>query len=395
MTLLVGLPRLATDVAARPRSIVVTCGGTGGHVYPAIAIARELRRLMPDVSLSFVGRADSYESRVLEREGFEMDAVDIGRLAGQSAARRAATLGTLPLAVLRGARILRRRRADLVIGTGGFVSGPVMLAAVALRLPTLVQEQNAVAGLTNGVLRRLADRVAVAHEAATLAGSSARARVTGNPVRPEFFDVPPWTPPAAGEPLDVLVLGGSQGARSLNAAAVGALRPGGPAEDLAGRVRLTLQCGPRWEEEVRAGVAGSAVEPFIAPYLHDVPGRLARAHLVIARSGASTVAEICAAGRPSILVPFPHAAGDHQSANAQALVEAGAARLVPDAELSGESFAALLRGAAQSAGEGGELATQAARARELARPDAAAAIVELALDAFAARRRPSAEGGAP
>lgn len=365
---------------------VLACGGTGGHVYPAIAIARELLREQPGVRVSFVGRPDSFESRIVAREGFELDALEVGRLAGQSVARRLSTLALLPMGVHRAATALARRRPDVVIGTGGFVSGPVMLAAVLRRLPTVVQEQNAVAGLTNRVLWPLVDRVALAHAPDRELGP--RFRVTGNPVRQAFFDVPDHEP---AEPFDVLVLGGSQGARRLNEAALAAL---GPLAEAGVPVRLTIQCGPRWEQTVREGARAARIPVAVEAFLHDVPERLARASLVICRAGASTVAELCAAGRPAVLVPFPHAAGDHQTANARALCRAGAAELVPDAEMTGERFAAVV-GRLAAAPE--ELRERARRARGLARRDAARSIVQLAVEAIEARapRRAAPGEGAP
>lgn len=349
-------------------SAVLCCGGTGGHVYPAVAIAREILAREPQARVSFIGRADSYEARVVAREGFELDALEVGRLAGQGALRRAATLAGLPLAVLRAAGHLRRRDPEVVIGTGGFVSGPAMLAAVLTGRPTLVQEQNAVAGFTNGVLRRLVRKVALAHAAAARPGDPKQS-VTGNPVRPEFFEVGDWR---GAEPATLLVMGGSQGARALNEAVLVAL-PGLAAA--AGRLRIVLQCGERWEERVRERAAGSPVEIEVAAYLHDVPARLEAAQLVLCRAGASTVAELCAAGRPALLVPFPQAAGDHQSSNARALEAAGAARLLPESQLAGERLAAVLL---ESLGDEDGLRAMAGAARAQARPDAAARIVDLA-----------------
>lgn len=364
---------------------VLCCGGTGGHVYPAIAIASEILAREPAAVVSFIGRPDSYESRTLERAGFEVDTLAVGRLAGQGLLRRLRTLFEIPLAIWRAWSILRRRKPQVVIGTGGFVSGPAMLAAVLTGRPTLVQEQNAVAGLTNGVLRRLVRRVALASSATARPGD-ARQVVTGNPVRPEFFDVPDW---AAAEPLSVLVMGGSQGARSLNEAT---LEAGAWLDDLAGRLSIVLQCGERWAETARAKAAELSLELEVQPYLHDVPARLARAQLVVCRAGASTVAEVCAAGRPSVLIPFPQAAGDHQTFNARALVADGAAELLPDAELDGERLAAILR---RFVTERDPLEAMALAARAQGRPDAAARIVDLAEDARGPGLTRTAASGVP
>jgi UDP-N-acetylglucosamine--N-acetylmuramyl-(pentapeptide) pyrophosphoryl-undecaprenol N-acetylglucosamine transferase len=360
---------------------VLTCGGTGGHVYPAIAIARELMARHPGARVSFVGRPDSYEWRTLTREGFDVDTVRVGRLAGQGIATRLRTLAELPLSVLRAWRVLRRRAPAVVIGTGGFVSGPTMLAAFLRRTPTVVQEQNAVAGLTNRALWKIADRVALAHEPP--GGASGRFHVTGNPVRPEFFAIPEH---ASEEPFTLLVLGGSQGARTLNEATLDAAQRLG---HLADRLRIVLQCGPRWEDELAERAAAVPVPVELLGYLHDVPARLAECSLACCRAGASTVAELCAAGRPALLVPYPHAAGDHQTANARALVATGAGWLLPDGELTGESLAERI---ASLVTDRERLATAASRARALGRPRAAASVVDL-VDEIARRpeRSPAKE----
>lgn len=351
----------------RLASAVVACGGTGGHVYPAIAIAHAVRARHPQVRLSFVGRADSFESQAVAREGFEMDALAIGRLVGQGLVTRLRTLAQLPVAIARASGVLARRRPDVVIGTGGFVSGPTVIAAALRRIPIVVQEQNAVPGLTNRVLCALADRVALAH--AREGAGAPKYGVTGNPVRPAFFEVPDWSP---AEPFRLLVLGGSQGARRLNDIALGAAAE---LADLRGRVRMTIQTGPRWETECRERAAGLEMEVEIAPFLHDVPARLGEATLVVCRSGASTIAELCAAGRPSLLVPFPQAAGDHQTANARALTAIGAADWCSESQLTGAALAARIRAHLADASA---LARMAGAARSAARRDAASAVAVLA-----------------
>ena len=348
-------------------SAVVACGGTGGHVYPAIAIARALAERHPAARLSFVGRAGSFESQAVSREGFELDTLRIGRLVGQGLATKAKTLAQLPLAVGRAVRVLARRRPGVVIGTGGFVSGPTVLAAVLRRVPVVVQEQNAVPGLTNRVLCALADRVALAHPRE--GARPPKYRVTGNPVRRAFFDVPDWQPRT---PFSILVMGGSQGARRLNDVALEA------AELLAEwgcPVTLVLQAGPRWEEEAKTRAAALDVRAEVVAFLHDVPQRLAAASLVVARSGASTIAELCAAGRPAVLVPFPHAAGDHQTENARALAKAGAAEWKAESEVTGAWLATRVRAFIE---DPSELTSMASAARACAHRDAATAVVQLA-----------------
>jgi UDP-N-acetylglucosamine--N-acetylmuramyl-(pentapeptide) pyrophosphoryl-undecaprenol N-acetylglucosamine transferase len=345
------------------RAAVVACGGTGGHVYPAIAIARALMERHPEATLSFVGRSASFEADAVAREGFAFDALSIGRLVGQGLAQKARTLAQIPVAIARAAGALARRRPSVVIGTGGFVSGPTVLAAALRRIPIVVQEQNAIPGLTNRVLCAVASRVALAHERE--GAQPPKYRVTGNPVRPAFLAVPDWT---ERDPFALLVLGGSQGARRLNEVVISAARL------LQGsRLRVVLQCGPSSLEWCREQAQGLPID--VQPFLHDMPERLAAASLVVSRSGASTIAELCASGRPSLLVPFPHAAADHQTANAVALARAGAADFIAERDLSPEILAERLRAAL---GDPARLRKMAGAARSLARPDAAAAVAKLA-----------------
>ncbi len=348
-------------------SAVVACGGTGGHVYPAVAIARALARRHPAVALSFIGRPDSFEAQAITREGFRMDALAVGRLVGQGLATRVRTLAQLPVAVARAAGLLKQRRPQVVIGTGGFVSGPTVLAAALRGIPIVVQEQNAVPGLTNRVLCALADRVALAHPRA--GRDAPKYRVTGNPVRRAFFDVPDWT---AGNPFVLLVMGGSQGARRLNEVVLDAATE---MADMSGRLRIVLQTGPRWEAEARQRAARASVPVEVVAYLHDVPARLAEASFVACRSGASTMAELCAAGRPALLVPFPHAAGDHQTENARALAGAGAAEWRPEEGFTPAWLATRLR---ELIADQAVLARMARAARDAAHPDAADAVAALA-----------------
>lgn len=366
---------MASAARAPIACAVLACGGTGGHVYPAIAIAREIAARPGDARVSFVGRPESFESAAIAREGFAIDTLEIGRLVGQGIAVRLRTLGQFPLAVARAARFLSARRPDVVIGTGGFVSGPTVLAAALRRVPIVVLEQNAVPGLTNAVLAVFADRVALAHP--SRGRREPKYRVTGNPLRPGFFDVPAYE---FREPFTLLVLGGSQGARSLNRAALDAADL---LSDLRGRVRFVVQSGPSWEAEARERAARAPIDVEILPFLHDMPARFAAAGLVACRSG-SIVSEICAAGRPSLLVPLPSAAGDHQTANAKALAAAGAAEWCPESAFSGDVLAQRVRLALR---EPAELVALASRARALARPDAAARVADLAEECVAERRR--------
>ncbi|MEM7245679.1 MAG: undecaprenyldiphospho-muramoylpentapeptide beta-N-acetylglucosaminyltransferase [Acidobacteriota bacterium] len=347
--------------------VVLTCGGTGGHVSPAVAIASEIARRHEGVALSFIVRPDSYESRALGQAGYELDLLSVGRLVGQSVTRTLKTLVGLPLAVLSARKMLRRRRPQVVIGTGGFVSGPAMLAAALSGFPTLVHEQNAVAGLTNRVLAKVVSKVALSHPRAS---APSKMTLTGNPVRPEFFSIAPWE---ERTPFRLLIMGGSQGAVALNRTVLAAAPL---LADLEGRLEIVWQCGQRHGDAMRAEAERLGVSLLhVRPFLDDVAEELERAQLVACRAGASTVSEICAAGRPSILVPFPAAAGDHQTANAKAMEEAGAAELRPESELTPEWLAQRVRALVE---DPTPLSVMAQAASQLARPDAAGDIADLA-----------------
>jgi UDP-N-acetylglucosamine--N-acetylmuramyl-(pentapeptide) pyrophosphoryl-undecaprenol N-acetylglucosamine transferase len=360
-----------------PLRIVIAGGGTGGHLYPGIAVAREVLRREPDATITFAGTARGIESRVLPNEGFPLDLLRSAGLKGTSPLALARGLLLLPLSGADAWRILSRRSPHLVIGVGGYSSGPVVAAAIARGTPTLLLEQNALPGFTNRVLARYVSGAAVTFPS-TVGYFGRRAIVTGNPVRPEFF-AGSGRDTAAGPP-GILIFGGSQGAHAINVAMVEA------APRLAtihGGVAITHQTGERDLELVRRGYERARVEARVEPYLFAMDREITRAALVVCRAGATTLAELAAAGRPSVLIPLPTAADDHQRKNAEVLRDAGAAELIEQKDLAGpllgDRIAALLA-------DPPRLRAMGTAARTLARPDAAAAIVDRAL-ALAAPRR--------
>ena len=349
---------------------MIAGGGTGGHVYPGVAIARELLARSPEREVLFVGTSQGLESRLVPAEGFRLETIRATGLAGMGVASRLAGLARLPLGLLDSHRILGRFRPSLVVGVGGYASGPVLAAAVARRAPTMIHEQNRWPGITNRILAPLVDRVAVSFPG-TAGGVGRRGVVTGNPVRPAFRSIPPMRD-GSGTPR-VLIFGGSRGARALNEAVMEAL----PLLAALGMpVELHHQTGPadlsRVQDAYRAsGYTASTVEAFIDP----MADALAAADLVIARAGASTLAELAVAGRPSVLVPFPNATHDHQRHNAGAFADAGASVVIDQRELSGERLAAVI---GELSGDPGRLRSMADGARTLAHPDAAERIADLA-----------------
>lgn len=358
---------------------MIAGGGTGGHVYPGIAIAAEFRRRNDRHRIVFIGTERGLETKIVPAEGFPLELIRVRALKRVGWRSRLTALLLLPGTFLTVWRLIRRHAPDLVIGVGGYASGPVVLAAALLRIPTLIAEQNAWPGFTNRVLGRFVDAAAVSFaEAGRFFG--AKAVVTGNPVRREFFGIPDLPcGPAAGEgrtnrPVHLLITGGSQGARAINEALIGAL----PRLREAGcRLSFTHQTGrltPAESARLVEAYAAAGFEAEVVPFLDRMVDEFTRASLVICRAGATTVAELAAAGRPAILVPFPFAADDHQRRNAEAVERGGGGRLVPQAELTparlAEELISLLRDPATLAG-------MARASRRLAHPAAAAAVVDL------------------
>ncbi len=342
--------------------VLVAGGGTGGHIIPALAIADALRAGPGGAELLFLGTPRGLESTLVPKAGYRLELIEVGQLKNVSLATRARTLLDLPLAVLKARTLLRSFRPDVVVGVGGYASGPAMAAAILAGVPTLAFEPNAAPGLANRLVGKRVSAAAV--NFAPAARFFRNAQVTGIPVREAFFALPEKSP---GSPPHLLVFGGSQGARVLNQIMPRIL----PALlDALPSLTVLHQAGARAAEETRAAFAAAGADSrrwTVSAFLDDMPLRFAAADLVLARSGASTVAELCAAGKPSLLVPFPLAADDHQRRNAEVLVDQGAASVLIEAELTPERLLAeLLR----LLGDRGALERMAQRARALARQDA-------------------------
>lgn len=360
-----------SSAAQSVRRVIVAGGGTGGHLYPGIAVARAMLRRDAALRVSFVGTERGIEHRVVPQEGFELDLIRSAGLKGKSAGAVARGMGVLPLSGVDAWRVLSRRRPSLVIGVGGYSSGPVVALAALRGVPTLLLEQNAMPGLANRMLARLVDAAAVTYEA-SLPWFHGHGVVTGNPVRDAFLSVPPR--PVGGPGRTLLVFGGSQGARAINQAMVAAAPH---IRDVPGALAIVHQTGPGDEESVRKGYRTAGIEAEVHAYLDDMPRRIGDADLLVCRAGATTLAELTAAGRAAVLIPFPEATDDHQRKNAAALAEAGAAVVVDERELTPSGLAATISGLLADDGRRAELA---ARAKTLARPDAAE---QIATRAFA------------
>jgi len=348
------------------RTILITAGGTGGHVFPGLAVAETMREA--GWRVVWLGAKTGLEARLVPARGYEMAWVRAGALRGKGLA--AALL--LPLYLLIGfwqsARAILAHRPDVVLGLGGYVAFPGGMMASLLARPLAVHEQNAIAGLTNRILARVADRVLVAFP-----GALKNAEWTGNPVRADIARIPPPEDRFAGRtgPLQLLVVGGSLGAQALNEAMPKALAQM-PAQ---ARPRVVHQSGERHLETLRANYAAAGVEGELVAFIDDMAQRYAEADLVLCRAGAITVAELSTGGMASVLVPFPHAVDDHQTANAAFLADRGAAILLPQKELEPERLAALIRGLDRPL-----LLEIARKARALGKPEAARIVAERCME---------------
>ena len=345
---------------AAPLRVVIAGGGTGGHVIPALAIGRELHE-RHGAALLFIGTSRGLETKLVPEAGFALELVRSGQLKNVSLSTRLKTLSDLPVGVTRCMTLLRKFRPQVVVGVGGYASGPAVLAAALLRIPTLAYEPNAVPGLTNRIAGRFTTAAAV--NFAKTVPFFRNAEVTGVPVRSEIFAI---QPKPAGSPPQLLVTAGSQGAAVFND-----MLPRILPRLLRALPELTVvhQAGARHLETTRAALAGSGADPArwrVEAFLTDMPAQYAAADLVLARSG-STVAELCAAGLPSLLVPFPQAADDHQRKNAEVLAAAGAAQMLLQADVTPASLESALLSLLLDTPR---RAAMARAARSLARPGA-------------------------
>ena len=339
-------------------TFVMAGGGTGGHVIPAIAVARELcaRGHRP----LFIGTKTGFEAKLVPAAGFEIEWIEIGGLKNVGFGQTLRTLTQMPVSLARVRRLLGRLKPAAVFSMGGFAAGPVVLAAISRGLSVVVMEPNAMPGLTNRQIGRFVFRALVSFPETERWFPAGRTEITGLPVRAEFFRI---APRIRDGKLNVLITGGSRGSRTLNNAAreAWALLREAP-------VRLVHQTGVDAYGEIASDFAASGVDGEVRAFIEDMPAAFAEADLVVCRSGAGAVAELAAAAKPSILVPFPFAADDHQRKNAEAMARAGAARLVPDKETNGARLVEEIHALTERPAL---LEEMSANARKFAHPDAA------------------------
>lgn len=358
------------------RGLLIAGGGTGGHLFPGLAVAAACRAQEPGLELAFVNTGKALESQALSRAGYDLEPLAARAFRGAGLMGRLKSLAVLPGALLGARSILKRRRPALVLAVGGYAAFPLGVMARLGGVTLAVQEQNALPGLTNRLLGKVARQVFVSFPEAQAHFPARRSLLVGNPVRPDLLEAARQAAgqrPDPGERFRVLILGGSQGAHSLNQALCQALPL------LAGqkaRLHFTHQTGASDQALVQAAYAEQGFEAQVADFFEDMGRLYGLAHLVICRAGAGTLTELTACGRAGICVPYPHAAGDHQTKNAQSLVSAGAARLLPDGQLSGQAVASLLL---ELMDQPQVLRAMEERAQALGRPQAAQEIASRCL----------------
>ena len=318
------------------RKVVIAGGGTGGHLFPGIALARALKRDDVKIEITFVGTKQGIESKVLPGEGFKLKTIISSGLLGKRGLNRWISWSKLPVGATQSMCFLIRNRPNLVVGVGGYVSAPLVFSAWLLRIPILIHEQNAFPGMANKWLGKIADKVAVSYKESKQFFSKKKVEVTGNMIHEKLCQPREEFPPPLKQPFGVLILGGSQGAHSINMAMVEALDL---LSDRKERLHITHQTGDADYENVKKQYAAKGFSANVMSFVTDMPVRYRLASLVICRSGATTLAEITAAGRVSFLIPFPYAANNHQEHNARIIEAAGAGEVILDKEISGERIA--------------------------------------------------------
>jgi UDP-N-acetylglucosamine--N-acetylmuramyl-(pentapeptide) pyrophosphoryl-undecaprenol N-acetylglucosamine transferase len=357
-----------------PYPFVLAGGGTGGHIYPALAVAQVLRDRGHQPI--FIGTSDGMESRIVPEHGYQIRFVRSAGLKRVGLRRQVGSLVQLPIGIAVALRTLRELGARAVFSMGGYVAGPVMIAATLAQIPVIVMEPNAVPGFANRKIASYVYRALLGFETTRSYFPSSRCEVTGLPVRPDFFHVQP----KMEGPFTVLVTGGSRGSRTLNRAS----RESWPLfKENASGIRFIHQTGPHEYDTLAAEFTQSGVPGEITPFIAEMAWAFASADLVVARAGAGSVNEIAAAGMPALLVPFPFASDDHQRLNAETLMNAGAARMILDSEMNGQRF---FEEVERLRKDRMQLEKMRARVRQFAKPGAATRAADVLEEAAQANR---------
>ncbi len=352
----------------RPLKVVVAGGGTGGHLFPGIAVARAFSVRNAHSRILFVGAGRSFEKEALAHAGFPQRTIAVEGIKGRGLWARTRAVMKIPGALFRSAGILADVRADLVVGVGGYAAGPVALAAWLKCIPVVLCEQNMVPGITNRMLFPIAKRIYVSFENTRGKINPSKKRITGNPVRQQILDLS-TVEKRRDSTFTILVVGGSQGAHAINLAVMDAL----PCLRQREKIRIIHQTGAADRERVAAAYEKNGIDAEVKAFFHDMASRYGRADLVVCRAGATTVAELTALGKAALFIPYPFAADNHQELNARALVDQGAAQMVLERDLTGADLARRIDRLAASPDR---LTAMACRSNMLGKPDAARTIVD-------------------
>jgi len=357
--------------------VIIAGGGTGGHLFPGLAIAEELKRRYAMAEVIFVGTEYGIEARVIPREGYPIKFLRAEGLIGVSLLKRIKAVAKMFLSILDSYKIIRDVRPDLMIGVGGYTSGAIMLMAFLRALPTMILEQNCIPGLTNRILGRFVKAICISYQESIPFFPKPKTFLTGNPVRMHVLK----GNNESGYKLfslekglfTVFVFGGSLGARNINMAVIDSLRY---LHDLRDKIQILHQTGMRDYEVVRDAYRMQRFKATVTPFIYQMGEAYAVSDIVVSRAGATTLAELTAVGRPAILIPYPYAAGHHQELNARKLMKMGAARMILESELSGESLAHTVRELYEN---GTIRAEMQGNSKALGRPEACAKVVDIAM----------------
>lgn len=358
------------DMKERGKRLVIAGGGTGGHLFPAVAIAEEFLGRSEMNEVLFIGTRKGLEARLLPGLGFVLRTITVQGMKGKGAKGIARGLVKIPRGIAQSISILREFRPDVAVGVGGYASGPAVMAARWMGIRTAVAEQNAVPGFTNRVLGRFVDRVFLTFPDEEGRFAPSKTIITGNPVRKGFVQGIPGLSKKREGTFSLLIFGGSQGARAINRAILESLRC---LEDLKDRLSITHQTGISDLDEVKAGYRELGITGDIRPFITDMPAAYGAADLLICRAGATTIAEITAVGKASILIPFPFAVGGHQELNARVLADAGAAEMIREDALDGRTLAGVIR---ECAGHPERIRNMETESKKLGNIQAAGRIVD-------------------
>ncbi len=358
-------------------NIVIAGGGTGGHVFPAIAIANELRKSIADVQITFIGTTKGIESKIVPKEGYDIRFIKSEGLVGKDIFRTIKSALKIPLSLKDSQKILKELQPELVLGVGGYSSGPVLLCAALMGIPTIIHEQNTLPGFTNKLLGRVVDLIAVTYQESMKFFPQEKTYLTGNPVRSEIlkgdrnkgcriFNLD-------GNLFTIFIFGGSLGATRINNAVGEALAYLEPFKD---KIQFLHQTGDKDLDSVREDYRRREFKGTVIPFAYEMADAYAVADLVISRAGATTLAELTACGKAAILVPYPFAAGNHQEINARKLWDIGAAQMILDQDLNGKTLADLIKYLLQDPDAAGQMERIS---KSLGNPEATGKIIELML----------------